>query len=63
MVKSTAVADNRVLLRDIERAQKLIDNSVGIQGTFEGIDYASITVSQIDFVNVTDSLGPSQSPS
>ena len=44
----------------MRRDSDLDQNKLALQPTFEGTTYTVSMVSQIDFVNVTDSVDPSQ---
>jgi len=48
------------IINQMRRDSDLDQNKLALQPTFEGTTYTVSMVSQIDFVNVTDSVDPSQ---
>ncbi len=61
--KKKSISSNQSVVDEIKRDADLDSNQLALQPVFEGSTYTKLVVQQIDFVNVTDSIGPTQSPS
>lgn len=61
--KKKSTASTKSIVDEIKRDTDLDANKLAIQPIFEGTTYTKMVVQQTDFINVTDSIGPTQSPS
>jgi hypothetical protein len=60
--KKKAITNTKSVIVDIKRDGDLFAAAFALQPKFEGILYTSPITSQIDFVNVSDTIGAGQTP-
>jgi len=60
MAKKKTTANVNVQIAEIERFSNMDTIEAAVGPTIENIAYSSLVYTMIDFVNVTDIIGPSQ---